>query len=206
MEPLAHNTTNQQNIFPYMYENTLVNLDIICWNSQVWKRHISTENYSYWQWKKYRGNIVNDGSADRKFTQILSITLLGTEEHRHRILVNENPTIFLWGKKSSSEDDLLWPPWCQRLCEKFTNLKPAGNDFKLLLVALFLWSPIKVKLIESVAAGGGPVCTRKPPNKQSDGGTALGATRSTRLIQKRHKECTFVAIELIDVVMATWFS
>ena len=180
MEPLAHNTTNQQNIFPYMYENTLVNLDIICWNSQVWKRHISTENYSYWQWKKYRGNIVNDGTADRKFTQILSITLLGTEEHRHRILVNENPTIFLWGKKSSCEDDLLWPPWCQRLCEKFTNLKPAGNDFKLLLVALFLWSPIKVKLIESVAAGGGPVCTRKPPNKQSDGGTALGATRSTR--------------------------
>ena len=74
-----------------------------------------------------------------------------------------------------------------------------------MLVALFLWSPIKVKLIESVAAGGGPVCTRKPPNKQSDGGTALGATRSTRLIQKRHKECTFVAIEFIDVVMTTWF-
>ena len=29
MEPLAQNTTNQQNIFPYMYENTLVHLDII---------------------------------------------------------------------------------------------------------------------------------------------------------------------------------
>ena len=29
VEPLAHNTTNQQNIFPYMYENTLVHFDII---------------------------------------------------------------------------------------------------------------------------------------------------------------------------------